>query len=153
MTFPIFHAFCISNQPISSSNKAVILRVSELFHRSFFLHIQPAVFQPPKKAVILSEALRGSIGHRKLYARSRRACPEHSRGDPGDARWQMLLRAFRPRTKTEDKKVTNSERSIACGPSVCACPSIWPDAFGGHLIRAKARIASRYAKPLSPWHL
>jgi hypothetical protein len=44
-------------------------------------------------------------------ARSRRACPERSRGNPGDACWQMLLGAFRPQTTTEDKKVTNSERS------------------------------------------
>ena len=33
--------------------------------------------------------------------------------DPGDACWQMLLGAFRPQTTTEDKKVTNSERSAS----------------------------------------
>jgi hypothetical protein len=44
-------------------------------------------------------------------ARSRRACPERSRGNPGDACWQMLLGAFRPQTTTEDKKITTSERS------------------------------------------
>ena len=37
-------------------------------------------------------------------ARSRRACPERSRGNPGDACWQMLVRAFRPQTTTEAKK-------------------------------------------------
>jgi hypothetical protein len=31
--------------------------------------------------------------------------------DPGDACWQMLLGPFRPQTTTEDKKVTNSERT------------------------------------------
>src|ERR1700753_4173090 len=41
-------------------------------------------------------------------ARSRRACPERSRGNPGDACWRMLLRAFPPQTTPEDKKVTNS---------------------------------------------
>src|ERR1700740_630426 len=29
---------------------------------------------------------------------SRRACPERSRGNPGNACWQMLLGAFRPQT-------------------------------------------------------
>jgi hypothetical protein len=39
---------------------------------SCFLHTQPAVFQAPDKAVILSEALRRSIANRGLMARSRR---------------------------------------------------------------------------------
>jgi hypothetical protein len=46
-------------------------------------------------------------------ARSRRACPERSRRNPGDASWQMLLGAFRPQTTTEDKKFTNSDQSEA----------------------------------------
>src|SRR5271154_7035493 len=33
--------------------------------------------------------------------------------DPGDARWQMLFQAFRPRTTCQIKKVTSSERSAA----------------------------------------
>jgi hypothetical protein len=41
-------------------------------------------------------------------ARSRRACPEHSRGNPGDACWQMLFRAFQPQTTGQIKKVTSS---------------------------------------------
>jgi hypothetical protein len=44
-------------------------------------------------------------------ARSRRACPERSRGNPGNACWQMLLGVFPPQTTTEDKKVTDSERT------------------------------------------
>jgi hypothetical protein len=55
------------------------------------------------KAVILSEALRRSIANRGLYGAESK--------DPGDACWQMLLRAFRPQTTPEDKKVTNSERT------------------------------------------
>jgi hypothetical protein len=75
---------------------------------SCFLYIQPTVFQPPDKAVILSEALRRSVANRGLYGAESK--------DPGDACWQMLLRAFRPQTTPEDKKVTNSERSRGiCG--------------------------------------
>ena len=37
-------------------------------------------------------------------ARSRRACPERSRGNPGDACRQMLFGAFRPQTTREIKK-------------------------------------------------
>src|ERR1700720_3789139 len=44
-------------------------------------------------------------------ARSRRACPEHSRGNPGDACWQMLFRAFQPQTTGQIKKVTSFERT------------------------------------------
>jgi hypothetical protein len=62
-------------------------------------------FKPPDKAVILSEALRRSIANRGLYSAESK--------DPGDACWQMLLRAFRPQPTPEDKKITNSERSAA----------------------------------------
>jgi hypothetical protein len=73
---------------------------------SCFLHIRPAI-SSPDKAVILSEALRGSIANGGLYGAESK--------DPGDACWQMLLGAFRPQTTTEDKKVTNSERTrISC---------------------------------------
>jgi hypothetical protein len=68
-----------------------------------YLRIQSAVFQTPDKAVILSEALRRSIANGRLYGAESK--------DPGDACWQMLLGAFRPQTTTEDKKVTNSDRS------------------------------------------
>jgi hypothetical protein len=44
-------------------------------------------------------------------ARSRRACPERSRRNPGDACWQMLFRAFQPQTTGQIKKVTSSDRS------------------------------------------
>jgi hypothetical protein len=60
-------------------------------------------FRPPDKTVILSEALRRSVANRGLYGAESK--------DPGDACWQMLLGAFRPQTATEDKKVTNSERT------------------------------------------
>jgi hypothetical protein len=66
-----------------------------------------AVFQTPDKAVILSEALGRSISNRGLYGAESK--------DPGDAYWQMVVRAFRPHTTTEDKKVTNSDRTrISC---------------------------------------
>jgi hypothetical protein len=56
------------------------------------LHIQPAVFQAPDKAVILSEA------HRRAIANSG---PDGAKSkDPGDGHWQMLLGAFRPQTNT-----------------------------------------------------
>jgi ABC-type antimicrobial peptide transport system permease subunit len=32
--------------------------------------------------------------------------------DPGNASWRMLLRAFRPQTTTEVKKITNSEDDV-----------------------------------------
>jgi hypothetical protein len=86
-----------------NSHKNVILRACDYFDLSCFLHIPPAVFQTPDKGVILSEALRRSIANEGLYSAESK--------DPGDACWQMLLRAFRPRTTTEDKKVTNSDRS------------------------------------------
>jgi hypothetical protein len=82
---------------------------------SCFLHIQPSVFQAPEKAVILSEALRRSIANRGLYGAESK--------DPGDACRQMLLGAFRPQTTTEDKEVTNSERSRpvpACRGGICS---------------------------------
>ena len=60
-----------------------------------FLHIQPAVFQTPDKAVILSEALRRSIANRRPYSAESK--------DPGDACWQMLLGAFRPQTTRKIK--------------------------------------------------
>jgi hypothetical protein len=72
---------------------------------SCFLYIQPAVCQPPDKAVILSEALRRFIANRGLYGAESK--------DPGDAFWKMLSGAFRPQTTPEDKKVTNSERSAS----------------------------------------
>src|SRR5579863_4779559 len=45
-------------------------------------------------------------------ARSRRACPERSRRNPGDACWQMLFGAFRPQTTREIEKITHSDRSV-----------------------------------------
>jgi hypothetical protein len=62
-------------------------------------------FNPPEKAVILSEALRRSIANRGLYGAESK--------DPGDACRQMLLEVFRPQTTPEDIKVTNSERSAS----------------------------------------
>jgi hypothetical protein len=66
-------------------------------------------FKPPNKAVILSEALRRSIANGGLYGAESK--------DPGDACWQMLVGAFRPQTTTEDKKVTNPERSRPVPPA------------------------------------
>jgi hypothetical protein len=90
----------LSMQPLLfplSSREAVTFSIF-----SCFLPIQPAVFQAPDKAVILSEALRRSIANRGLYGAESK--------DPGDACWQMLLGAFRPQTTPEDNKVTNSEQ-------------------------------------------
>ena len=49
-----------------------------------------------KRSQPLSEALRRSIANRELYGAESK--------DPGDAYWQMLLGAFRPRTTPEDFK-------------------------------------------------
>ena len=57
---------------------------------SCLLHIQPTVFHPPNKAVILSEALRRSIAIKGFYSAKSK--------DPGDADYQMLSGAFRPQT-------------------------------------------------------
>jgi hypothetical protein len=45
-------------------------------------------------------------------ARSRRACPERSRGNPGDAYWQMFFEVFQPQTTNQINKVTSSDRSV-----------------------------------------
>src|ERR1700722_4474358 len=77
-----------------------------------------------KKSQALNEALCKSIANRDLVARSRRACPERSRGNPGDACLQMLLGAFLPQTTTQDKKVRNSDRSGVEGPAIFSPISI-----------------------------
>jgi len=51
-----------------------------------FLHIQPAVFQAPDKAVILSEALRRPVANRGLYSAESK--------DPGAAYLTHAVRAF-----------------------------------------------------------
>jgi hypothetical protein len=81
-----------------SSREVVTFLIVRVFCISNQVH-----FKPPDKTVILSEALRRSIANRELYGAESK--------DPGDACWQMLLRAFRPQTTTEDKKVTNSDPS------------------------------------------
>jgi hypothetical protein len=50
----------------------VVPRACDFSIFSYFRHTQPAAFKPPDKAVILSEALRGSIANRGFLARSRR---------------------------------------------------------------------------------
>src|SRR5580693_10311888 len=50
----------------------VIPRACDFFDLFVFQHTQPAAFQAPDKAVILSEALRRSIVNRGFMARSRR---------------------------------------------------------------------------------
>src|ERR1700722_16795434 len=63
----------------------------------------------PYKAVILSEAPRGSIAQRTAYGAQSK--------DPGDACWQMLFRAFQPQTTGQIKKVTRSDRSVSRFPT------------------------------------
>jgi hypothetical protein len=50
-------------------------------------------------------------------ARSRRACPERSRGNPGDAYWQMFFEVFQPQTTNQINKVTSSDRSVPGFPA------------------------------------
>ena len=65
--------------------------------------------------------------------------------DPGDARWQMLFQAFRPRTTSQIKKVTSSERSRgicsftqpATDANECATPQVAEEAL--FCIRAHPR--------------
>ena len=94
-------------------NKTVILRACD-----FFDGYPTSCISPPHKAVILSEARRGVYRNRELYSAESK--------DPGDGCWQMLLRAFRKKTTTEDKKVTNSERSRG----TCSAPFVCPAATG-----------------------
>jgi hypothetical protein len=85
-----------------------IRRACDFFDLLVFSAYPTSCISSLDKAVILSEALRRSIANRGL-------CGAESK-DPGDACWQMLLGAFRPQTTTEDKKVTDSERSRGiCG--------------------------------------
>jgi hypothetical protein len=92
----------------------VRLRVCDFFELLVFFAPDAMFFNPLQRRVILSEApsqiYRITEG---LMARSRRACPESSRENPGDACWQMLFAAFRPQTTREIKKVTASERTWA----------------------------------------
>jgi hypothetical protein len=97
---PLSNSKGLSKPPPLPSRELV---TSSLF--SCFLHI-------PNKAVILSEALHRSIANRGLYGAESK--------DPGDAYWQMLLRAFRPQTTTEDRKVTTP--SVAEGSAVSLTP-------------------------------
>jgi len=58
-----------------------------------------------KKSQPLSGAPRGSIPYQTAYGAESK--------DPGDACWQMLFQAFQPRTTSQIKKVTSSERSAS----------------------------------------
>jgi hypothetical protein len=86
---------------------------------SLFLHTQTDVFlffnpqqnrHPERSAAQIYLITDGS------WRAARRACPERSRGNPGDACWPLRFEAFQPQTTGEIKKVTSSERSRAiCG--------------------------------------
>jgi hypothetical protein len=99
------HSVFMERNTVGSTTKLSSRELVTFSIFSCFLHIQPAVFQAPDKAVILSEALRKSIANRGLHSAESK--------DPGDACWQMLSGAFRPQTTPEDKKVTDSDRSEA----------------------------------------
>src|ERR1700747_2507837 len=98
---------------LQSSHKIVILRACDLLDLSCLPPIRLAVLQAPQSSRhperSASQICRITKG---FMARSRRACPERSRRNPGNASWRILLRAFRPQTTTEVKKVTNSEHDI-----------------------------------------
>jgi len=83
----------------------VIPRACDFFDLSVFCTPQPDVFNLHHKAVILSEAPRRSIAYRRVYGAESK--------DPGDACWQMLFGAFRPRTIRRVKKVTSSEQATS----------------------------------------
>jgi len=61
-----------------------------------------------KKSQALSEAPRRSIPYQMAYGAESK--------DPGDACWQMLFQAFQPRTTSQIKKVTSSDRSEPGNP-------------------------------------
>ena len=73
------------------------------FRSSRFLH-PTRCFSVPKRRH--PERSGSQIYHitEDFMARSRRGCPERSRGNPGHAGWQMLFGAFRPQTTREIKE-------------------------------------------------
>jgi hypothetical protein len=101
----------MGNSPFLLSSRATV--TFSIF--SCFLHIQPAVFQTPDKAVILSEALRRSIAKEGFMARSR--------GNLGDACKQMLFGAFRPQTIRKIKKLTSSAQRFTAKPKKYSPPA------------------------------
>src|SRR5882757_6422368 len=88
---------------------------------------QPDVFNLHHKAVILSEAPRRSIAYRRVY------CAESK--DPGDACWQMLFGAFRPRTIRRVKK--------SQAPSEPGFPASLPSATTTDVVLSKENHTQR----------
>ena len=83
--------------------------VQPLSPLSFVLSAHPnSYIASPNKVVILSASQTYRIT-KGFMAPNRRACPERRRRNPGNACYQMLLRAFRPRTANEGK--SNSLRA------------------------------------------
>ncbi len=108
----------------------VIPTVCDFLIFSCFLHPTRCFSIPSRKAssclprcAVGAKRLADLSHNRGFYARSRRACPERSRRNPGDACWQMLFGAFRPQTTREIKKsqppsVADLSRRAAEGPAV-----------------------------------
>jgi hypothetical protein len=83
-----------SREPVTFSTFRVFRIVEQL--TGCFLN--PSQIRHPERSA-------ARISHNERFmARSRRACPERSRGNPGDACWQMLFGAFQPQTSNEVKK-------------------------------------------------
>jgi hypothetical protein len=105
-------AYFLHIQPavFQATDKAVILRACDFFDFSVLLHTNQMFSTLLHKAVILSGAPRRSIAYRGVYRAESK--------DLGDARWQMLLGAFRPQTTTEDKTCVGTCRFFLILPLI-----------------------------------
>ena len=114
------------NLPCHSSGKlagGILCSLGEPVTFSIFSRFctRPDVLQsPPKRRHPERSASQIYPITEGFMARSRRACPERGRGNPGDACWQMLSGALRPQTTRKLKKSqppTGTQRSGDPAPS------------------------------------
>ena len=83
-------------------------------------------------------------------ARSRRACPERSRGNPGDACWQMLFPAFQPQTTNQiNKGPPGSERKSEEPEALSICALCLIRDCLKLLVRHR-KVEGKIAAPQSP---
>jgi hypothetical protein len=94
--------------PCESANAPtcfVMLKVGSTYPPRVSAYSSPRQSRHPERSACRS------IANRDLYGAESKSLSERSRGNPGDARLQMLFGAFRPQTTTQDKKVTIPARA------------------------------------------